>query len=48
MNIKGYLDSSNIRHIHEVLEGFEREYFGTRTSKGKVLIKEEYTRRMKI
>ena len=48
MNIKGYLDSSNIRHIHEVLEGFEREYSGARTSKGKVLIKEEYTRRVKL
>ena len=48
MNMKGYLDIANIREIHSVLEGFEREYSGARTRKGKVLIKEEYTRRPKI
>lgn len=48
MNIKGYLDTKNLREIHSVLEGFEREYSGARTRKGKVLIKEEYTRRTKI
>lgn len=48
MNIKGYLDTANLREIHAVLEGFEREYSGARTRKGKVLIKEEYTRRAKI
>lgn len=46
MNIKGFLDSCNIRNIHEVLSQFEREHSGERTRKGKILIKEEYIRRM--
>lgn len=45
-NIKGYIDMENIRNIHEVLCEFEREYSGKRTKKGKLLIKEEYTRRI--
>lgn len=45
-NIKGYLDMENIRHIHEALCQFEREHSGDRTKKGKLLIKEEYTRRI--
>lgn len=46
MNIKGYLDMENIRNINDVLNQFEREHAGERTRKGKVLIKEEYTRRL--
>ena len=46
MNIKGYLDMENIRHINDVLNQFEREHAGERTKKGKLLIKEEYTRRV--
>lgn len=48
MNIKGYLDQQNIRNIHDVLKQFEREHCGDRTRKGKILIKEEYTRRIKL
>lgn len=47
-NIKGYLDTNDIRYIDDVLKGFEREYSGARTKNGKPLIKEEYTRRKKI
>lgn len=48
MNIKGYLDVKNLRNIDDVLTQFEREYSGARTRKGKVLIKEEYARRVKL
>lgn len=48
INIKGYLDIENVRHIHDVLESFEREYSGARTRKGKVLIKEDYLKRAKL
>lgn len=48
MNIKGYLDTQNLRNIDEVLRQFEREHSGDRTKKGKILIKEEYTRRIKL
>lgn len=48
MNIKGYLDIKNLRNIDDVLTQFEREYSETRTRKGKVLIKEEYIRRIKL
>ncbi len=48
MNVKGYLDIENLRNIDEVLRQFEREHCGDRTKKGKVLIKEEYTRRIKL
>lgn len=44
-NVKGYLDIENLQHINDCLKSFEREYCSARTSKGKVLIKEEYTRR---
>ncbi|MCQ2978225.1 MAG: hypothetical protein MJ245_00305 [Clostridia bacterium] len=47
-NIKGYLDPQNIRRIHDVLEQFEREHCSDRSKKGKLLIKEEYTRRHKF
>ena len=46
MNLKGYLDTNNIRYIDDILKGFEREYSGARTKSGKPLIKEEYTRRL--
>ena len=46
MNVKGYLDMQNIRNINDVLCQFEREHCGDRTKKGKLLIKEEYTRRL--
>ena len=45
-NIKGYLDQDNLLAIDDILNGFEREYCGTRTKKGYPLIKEEYTRRL--
>ena len=47
-NVKGYLDIKNLRNIDDALTQFEREYSGARTRKGKVLIKEEYTRRVKL
>lgn len=46
MNIKGYLDMQNLRNINDVLCQFEREHCSDRTKKGKILIKEEYTRRI--
>lgn len=45
-NIKGYLDQENLLAIDDILNGFEREYSGTRTKKGYPLIKEEYTKRL--
>lgn len=45
-NIKGHLDIENIRYIHDILQGFEREYSGTRNKKGKPVIKEEYVKRL--
>lgn len=47
-NEQGYLDLKNIRAIYDVLTQFEREYCGTTTKHGNVLIKEIYTRRRKI
>ena len=46
MNVKGYLDIQNLRNISDLLKQFEREHCGDRTKKGKVLIKEGYTRRI--
>lgn len=48
MNIKGYLDKDNLRQIDDLLSCFEKEHAGERTRKGKILIKEEYTRRNKF
>lgn len=45
-NIKGYLDIENIRYINDCLSYFERNHCSDRDKKGKLLIKEEYTRRM--
>lgn len=47
MNVKGFLDPENLRYIDDILCSFEREHCGERTKKGKMLIKEEYTRRVK-
>ncbi len=46
INIKGCVDIENIRAIDDVLCSFENEYCGSTTSKGKTLIKEEYTHRV--
>ena len=46
INIKGSVDIENIRAIDDVLCSFENEYCGSTTSKGKNLIKEEYTHRV--
>lgn len=46
INIKGCVDIENIRVIDDVLCSFENEYCGSTTSKGKTLIKEEYTHRV--
>ena len=48
MNIKGYLDINNLRYINDILCSFEREYANKRTRKGKILIREEYTKRVKL
>lgn len=45
MNVKGYLDNDNILRIDDALCQFEREHSGERTGRGKILIKEEYTKR---
>lgn len=48
MNIKGRLDVENLRNINDVLESFEREYCSARNNDGKLLIKSEYLRRIKL
>lgn len=48
MNIKGYLDINNLRYIDDCLKTFEREHCTDRNKKGRLLIKEEYTRRRKL
>ena len=48
MNIKGYLDIENLRQIHQVLQSFEREHCSDRSKKGKILIKEEFTKRVRL
>ena len=45
-NSQCYLDMHNIRRIDGILNAFEREYCGTRNRKGKLIIKEEYTKRL--
>ena len=47
-NIIGKLDLNNIRKIHDILTQFEREHSSDSTKKGKLLIKEEYTRRPRL
>lgn len=48
MNSKGYLDSSNIRKIHALLDYFERKHINDKNSKGKRLIKDIYMQRLKF
>lgn len=48
MNIKGYLATSNLRQIDEVLREFEDKYGDARTRKGKPLIKSIYRERQKF
>ena len=43
MNIKGYLDIENLRYIKDILLYFEKEHGLDRNSKGRPLIKQEYT-----
>lgn len=47
-NIKGKLDTENLRKIKGLLEYFEREHCNDRGKKGKLLIKEEYLKRNKF
>lgn len=46
MKYKGYLDIVNLKRINEILKEFENEYSDKRTRKGKLLIKEEYKKRL--
>lgn len=48
MNVKGFLDSSNLKNIDDVLCRFEKEHCADRTRHNKLLIKDEYTRRVKL
>lgn len=45
-NIKGRIDIENLRKINDLLLFFEREHCGDITKNGKLLIKEEYTKRL--
>lgn len=45
-NLKGYIDTKNIKAIDDILYQFEKEYCGARTKHGNPLIKEEYTKRI--
>lgn len=45
-NILGRIDKDCLKRIDKILKGFEKEYSGKKGSKGKILIKEEYTKRM--
>lgn len=47
-NIKGKLDIENLRRIHDILTCFEREHCHDRGKKGRLLIKDEYIKRMKF
>lgn len=48
MNIKGYLDKNNLRRINDLLKQFESEHERDRGKKGRILIKEEYKRRIEL
>jgi len=45
-NVMGRLDKGCLERIDDILNGFEREYCGLRSKKGKCLIKDEFTRRI--
>ncbi len=47
-NVMGRLDKGCLERIDDILNQFEKEYSGNRTSKGKVLIKPEYVYGRKI
>ena len=42
------LEKENLQKISSCLKGFEQEWSGRTTRKGKEIIKEEYTRRIKL
>ena len=42
------LEKENLQKISSCLKGFEQEWSGKTTKKGKEIIKEEYTRRIKL
>ena len=42
INIKGFLDKSNLMNIRELLEEFEEKNMHKSSKKGKILIKKEY------
>lgn len=44
-NEQGFISPQNLHFIDDCLLYFEREYSGKRSKNGKLLIKEEYTRR---
>ena len=44
----GRLDIQSLKKIRDILIQFEREHSSDTTKKGKLLIKEEYTRRAKL
>lgn len=46
MNVRGHLDTSNIKRIDDILTRFEIEYCSAVTLTGKQLIREEYTKRL--
>lgn len=48
INFKGYLDVNNLKCIDDILNNFEKEHCGDYTKNGKKLIKEEFTKRIKI
>ena len=48
MNLKGYLDITNIKRIHDTLLWFESIYGEERTKNGKMLIKDSFRNRMKF
>lgn len=45
INAKGYVDKQNIENIDGLLKYFEKEYCSSKNKKGKLLIREEYTKR---
>lgn len=44
-NIQGYISTTNLHNIDDLLRVFERDYCQLRSKKGKQLIKYEYTQR---
>ena len=48
MNIKGHLDPENIKMINDILCCFEKEHCADRGKGGRPLIKEAYTKRVKL